>query len=550
MLNVKLFQPPLRHIKITLKILLTLGVSSYAILMITILKETNVGTTRVTVNDVILTPPRTEAFQLPSFLGTAMDASEPSSPAFNILEEKPSNIRKRSMKTVPVLTPPSKPKLVSTTIPASVPVSKPISSTYTYTPVPLSTSGALISRKSETTTTVPANHSALAMPHLLLNDDGSTMPGTAACLMYLNDNMWLVEWLAYHYYVAGLRTLIITIDPTNIVDPTAILDRWRPYMEIIVWHDDHPDMAYSTSDSKAVAVIKRQSYFYKKCIERLQKMDNVTWTWFHDVDEYIIIDPDVVPDAAQRMREPSSVLKYFYQMKEQFLITHNRSCFISPRRLVGTRTSKNLPSLNDNNNNNNNDTVVTQTFNVSQFNTWNYRIRTKLKDSPNNGNVKSFLDVSQVNAKKDQIGFHRVSTQQCLSLPQPKHTTAFLSILHYLGSWPQYARVGEARIQLHRNRQIWEYRSMVGSGVPLDAPAQWLPGFVQHMGVDRARFLLTDVGVPSGTTGPDPREWTMDVEAVNATLGHLGGKHNEYAAYLKEWLQKQQQPTQNVSMFA
>jgi Glycosyltransferase family 92 len=378
--------------------------------------------------------------------------------------------------------------------------------------------------------------STLAMPHLLLNDNGNPIPGTAACLLYHNDNSWLVEWIAYHYYVAGLRTLIITVDPASTTQPTEILDRWRPYMQIIEWHDDHVDMNYrvrvrNSEFAKVDAMINRQSHFFRKCAARLQKMDNVTWTWYHDADEYVILEPEVVKDAAQRMREPSSVLKYFYAMKEQRVDMHNRSCFLSPRRLVGTQESPSLPRDYD--------ASVTELFNVSQFNTWRYRIRNAFTDSSNNGNAKSFLDVTKVDTWKDRIGAHRVSAQLCQPVPEPSRGSAFVSIMHYLGVWPQYARIGEVRMQLHRNRQIWEFRSQIGRDKPVDAPSHWLSGFVEHMGVERAQALLADVGVAVDDVGPDPGNWTLSVEAVNVTLGHLGGKNGRYESYLRQWSEKQ-----------
>lgn len=69
--------------------------------------------------------------------------------------------------------------------------------------------------------------------------------GLSACLLINDENPRLPEWLAYHYTVLPLRTLILTIDPASRSSPTSILDRWMNNMnvddmlglDIIVWNE-------------------------------------------------------------------------------------------------------------------------------------------------------------------------------------------------------------------------------------------------------------------------------------------------------------------------
>lgn len=45
--------------------------------------------------------------------------------------------------------------------------------------------------------------------------------GTAACLLIMDDNHFLIEWLAFHYYVLRLRYLIVAVDPRSTTTPDA-----------------------------------------------------------------------------------------------------------------------------------------------------------------------------------------------------------------------------------------------------------------------------------------------------------------------------------------
>ena len=44
--------------------------------------------------------------------------------------------------------------------------------------------------------------------------------GTAACLLIMDSNHLLIEWLAYHYHVLRLRHLIVAVDPRSTTTPT------------------------------------------------------------------------------------------------------------------------------------------------------------------------------------------------------------------------------------------------------------------------------------------------------------------------------------------
>jgi len=67
-----------------------------------------------------------------------------------------------------------------------------------------------------------------------------TTKGLSACLLINDENPRLPEWLAYHYHILPLRSLIIAIDPSSRLSPDTILKRWTNAelgLDIQVWND-------------------------------------------------------------------------------------------------------------------------------------------------------------------------------------------------------------------------------------------------------------------------------------------------------------------------
>jgi len=112
----------------------------------------------------------------------------------------------------------------------------------------------------------------------------------SACLMVLDENPRLPEWLAYHYFTLPLRHVVVAVDPHSSTSPNEILDRWRDRMTVEVWTDSDftsEDLSRNSSDPVDVAIEKhqtRQRTFYAECIRHLQE-HNRAWTTFTDADE-------------------------------------------------------------------------------------------------------------------------------------------------------------------------------------------------------------------------------------------------------------------------
>jgi len=93
-----------------------------------------------------------------------------------------------------------------------------------------------------------------------------------ACLLIMDDNHWLIEWLAYHYYAVPLTHLVVAVDPESRTSPESILSRYRGKIKIKVWNDADIIIPRSKIEaaSKVFSVRRhrlRQTHFYQKCMK-------------------------------------------------------------------------------------------------------------------------------------------------------------------------------------------------------------------------------------------------------------------------------------------
>ena len=121
----------------------------------------------------------------------------------------------------------------------------------------------------------------------------------SACILWMDDNFRLEEWLAYHYYYLKLRYVVLNIDPFSKTSPNAIIDRWNDRenkynlnMTIVTMKDSDYVKNYDSLMEKNMearlskSVIserlkvnyhrKRQPEFYKACSKHLVQQ-NQSW---------------------------------------------------------------------------------------------------------------------------------------------------------------------------------------------------------------------------------------------------------------------------------
>ena len=143
-----------------------------------------------------------------------------------------------------------------------------------------------------------------------------TSKSIAGCLFIMDDTIRLMEWLAYHYTVLPLSTLMVAIDPKSKKTDRImeILDSWQGKIDIKAYKNDTEwldlpwDYGYSRnirnpndghlmkwyrekkSDIYFGQVHKRrQNYFCVHCM-RYMKEKGMDWTMITDSDEYLMFN--------------------------------------------------------------------------------------------------------------------------------------------------------------------------------------------------------------------------------------------------------------------
>jgi hypothetical protein len=318
----------------------------------------------------------------------------------------------------------------------------------------------------------------------------------AACLLVMDDNHFLTEWVAYHYHVLPLRHLIVAVDPRSQTSPQSIIERWNNHsdLNIVTWWKDSDYISNQTEldeaeswvalkfldDNPSQELIRhraRQRLFYYHCLQE-HRREKRTYTILTDTDEYVTINYATVnntksPMVASRMippiTTPGSVLQLLqhehkYHANNSTLI--ETPCIQIPRSRFGTfeddrnsdETSREAAA-----------TAAGLSMNASQFATLRWLYHAAPQNYFQNRISKTVIDVSRITLDSDLRpvdSIHRPLKQYCGQ--RKLHIRAHDQLLllhHYLGTWEQYnfrqdARQGNERSLKVRTRNI----SMVWCG--------------------------------------------------------------------------------------
>jgi hypothetical protein len=162
---------------------------------------------------------------------------------------------------------------------------------------------------------------------------------SSACLLIMDDNHWLVEFLAYHYFTLNLREIIVTTDPRSRTSPESVLDRWKDRINITVWNDTN--VMGGKEKSVLRAHRSRQNNFFRLC-QREFHARNHSWTITLDTDERVFINPQVSQPGHELYRglrarpnisEAGSILKFLVQEKER---NNGTVCLQMARTSIGS----------------------------------------------------------------------------------------------------------------------------------------------------------------------------------------------------------------------
>jgi len=348
-------------------------------------------------------------------------------------------------------------------------------------------------------------------PYLTLN--GTAFDGAnsmSACLLVMDENFRLPEWISYSYHTLPLRYLIVAVDPRSKHWPTPVLDLFRkelPDLTILEWSDS--DFVSWKNPQLLVNVTRkmvrdrhrvRQLRFYNVCLTHMYK-NNRTWTAMYDTDEFLVFgdynhsyrNTVMTPGSM----EPKGTIVEFIQKIE------NKSCFELPRILYGTKEINEQEiriSLPDN-------------FDLDhqRFDTLRYRYHNDIHQK-SNGLGKTIINSAilgpylPLNIK----GPHRVLSEVCGSVFSADTKTSPFRLNHYLGSWEAYSFRDDARKGSDaRSWQSWELRANATGSHRSDEICTWLKGFYANVGARKAKRLLQDTGLPPTIKVENHDEWTL-----------------------------------------
>jgi len=327
------------------------------------------------------------------------------------------------------------------------------------------------------------------------------------CLMIMDDNHFLVEWLAYHWHVLPLRHLFVLLDEKSQTSPLGIFDRWeqddhsgskkaRMQIEVVDWtwprvlapaENVDPEIVNNTEIRHYIG---RQNKFYEKCMQEYKARNWDSWIILTDTDEFIgnnrwqdnkmhpLFD-GVIPSA----NETGSVMKRIQQMShlgDKCILT-NRTHSCEETNEIDTTYSTSLG------------------FSDHDFLTFEWNMGHTLK------NPKGMLDVGRIDQKFfDDLDLNNNGNAHNIAPGFECSDRDFFKMFHFPGSeeqrtfrdsidprGPAATRIGGSRPRIERKC------------LPMPTKHQhpWLGGFVRSVGQSEAKRLLDGVG----KTGPWPR---------------------------------------------
>jgi hypothetical protein len=324
----------------------------------------------------------------------------------------------------------------------------------------------------------------------------------SACLLTMDDNHFLIEWLAYHYHTLPLRHLIVAVDPRSKTSPSHIFDKWRHrngnrnnnnnhhhgmgMMVIDEWSDR--DYFNTTEEDITVKKLKfpklsratnlhrlRQTTFYEECLRSLKRQGR-SWTLLIDTDEYLAYNTHtdhhliISKKNNATVETPGTFLSFIQRelnkknKNETMLRTRFQQppCIMIPRLRYGSKESspeqvaKDVPVVPPLNN---------YTFNASAFVTLNWRKHAPLNSIKINRVTKAIVDVSQIPYEDMFIENLHHPTKYCserLVTMRITNRATYLVVRHYLGTWEQFSFRDDVRkVDGMRGQKVRQQNNLV-----------------------------------------------------------------------------------------
>ncbi|KAL7468484.1 hypothetical protein ACHAXS_008709 [Conticribra weissflogii] len=339
----------------------------------------------------------------------------------------------------------------------------------------------------------------------------------SACLLVMDDNHRLPEWLAYHYYALPLRHVVIAVDPASHQNPPTIPNKWHHLINITIWHDENyvprnvtlKRVAQDNDETRQLKYLYRQQFLHYECSKYFRKL-NKAWTSYHDIDEYLTISDDFfspsnprfssqdeyakstspIPNRTAFMSEPGYVLRllqtYVKEQSNTFPVQQdlNEICIHIPRAKYGAiESSRNLTQRD-----------VPFYINGDRLDTLRYRYRITRRFNDRDGYAKAIINLNRI--PLDGMGssgmVHRPLPEICSQKSVMRtYGSIPLGIQHYLGSRESYYFRDDANC----NRRSWHDLEFLDAGGSDDEIRPWIRGFCDTVGPSLALELLKGAGI-------------------------------------------------------
>ena len=325
----------------------------------------------------------------------------------------------------------------------------------------------------------------------------------SACLITMDDNHFLIEWLAYHSHILPLKRLIVAVDPRSHYSPTPILERYRGLMEITQWTDADFMLRsdFGSNNDTYLQFLRRQLEFYAKCLGHL-KEEGRSWALLIDTDEFIAPNHFAAPDFRISNMTNTTLLAKLEKIQRTNVSTMMSSpCVFLPRLPYGTKESSTSEV----------EQLVPSSFSGMDFMTlrWRWRARSAFAENqpnPHNGQPKGMVNLHYLedwmvaygpSLKRnvvEVVGVHRPVKNMCPEKDRGTlHRHASFVVHHYPGTLEQWTFRNDGRSAWTRSKEA--YQGLAQRARKLDDSIRpWLQDFVEAHGEDLALRLLQGVG--------------------------------------------------------
>lgn len=327
----------------------------------------------------------------------------------------------------------------------------------------------------------------------------------SSCLLFNDDNHFLIEWLAYHYTKLPLRRLVIAIDPLSQRSPIDILERWRKVLDITVWNDDdyfpkmhrseilrssyHPNNTLVNDPATILVNLHRyrQRMFYRKCMEVLSE-EGKEWVTFIDTDELLF--PNYHYFKYRDLLQGDTIMNDLKRLRNYK--TLSSPCVGLPRLLFGSKEKRSnneeasMLALKSS-------LASSLEVNSTDFMSLRWKWHVGHKSTLNKAG-KSMLNISRIPRnllELENINVHRPIKQLCTvsGMWVPLKESPFL-LHHYIGSEEQWLYREDVRGK--RTKEVHE--TLKVNHTYDETKHTWVEDFVEIVGIDKAELLLKGVG--------------------------------------------------------